>query len=118
MSFYSENQYRVRWPSPQRHESYLVEVHQLLTIHLLGLVKRGELDVLRGERLVGERSLDSVEIVGADGHEMSLTRQVLVELILQGNEGFIARLVELDVAEDGTGHQRTDLHGLFHIISA
>lgn len=91
---------------------YLVEVHQLLAIHLLGLVQRDKLDVLGGQSLVGEGALDGVQIVGTNRNQGALARQVLVQLILKGNEGLIASLVELDTSEDGTGHVRSDLGGL------
>lgn len=76
---------------------YLVEGHQLLTIHLLGLVQRDKLDVLGRQSLVGERALNGVQIVGPDRDQSSLARQVLVKLVLKGDEGLIASLVELDV---------------------
>jgi len=43
-----------------------VEVHQFLTVHLLGLVQRSELDVLRGLCLISEGALDSIQIVRTD----------------------------------------------------
>jgi hypothetical protein len=91
---------------------YLVEGHQLLAIHLLGLVQRDELDVLGGLSFVGEGALDGVQIMGTDRDQSPLARQVLVQFILKGNERLIASLVELDTAENGTGHVRSDLGGL------
>ena len=90
-----------------------VELHQLLGIHLLGLVQGDELDVLRGESLIGERSLDSIQVMGTDRYQSPVSCQVRVELILQRNEGLIAVLCELDVSQDGTSNQRSDLGGLF-----
>lgn len=91
---------------------YLVESHQLLAVHFFRLVKRDKLDVLRGKGLVCERSLDGVQIVGTDGNKGSLPGEVLVKLVLQGDEGFVTRLIELDVAENGTGDEGTNLHSL------
>lgn len=91
---------------------YLVEAHQLFAVHLLGLVQGSELDVLGGLSLVGEGALDFVQIVSTDRDQSALTRQVLVQLILKGNEGLIASLVELDTTENGARHVRSDFGGL------
>jgi hypothetical protein len=45
---------------------YLIEVHQFLSIHLLGLVQRGELDVLGRVGLIGEGTLDGIQVVGTN----------------------------------------------------
>jgi len=97
---------------------YLVESHQLLAIHLLGLVQWDKLDVLRGQSLVGKGALDSVQIVGTDRDQGALARQVLVQFILKGNERVIASLVELDAPENGAGHVRPDFGGLKGPISS
>lgn len=89
-----------------------VEGHEFLAGHFLGLVERDELDVLGREGFVCEGALDGVEIVSSDGDERSVTSQVLVKLVLEGDEGFIAVLGELDVAEDSAGNQRSYLEGL------
>lgn len=89
-----------------------VEGHEFLARHFLGLVERDELDVLGGEGFVCEGALDGVEIVSSDGDERSVTSQVLVKLVLQGDEGLIAVLGELDVAKDGAGNERADLESL------
>jgi hypothetical protein len=39
--------------------SNLVELHEFLAVHFLGLVERDELNLLRWERLVREGTLDS-----------------------------------------------------------
>lgn len=91
---------------------YLVEVHQLLTVHLLGLVQWNELDVLRGLSLIREGALNGVQIMGTDRDQRALTRKILVQLILKGNEGLVASLVELDTTENGAGHVGSDLGGL------
>lgn len=96
---------------------YLVESHQLLAVHFFRLVERDKLDVLRGKGLVCERALDGVQIVGTDGNKGSLPGEILVELVLQGNEGFVTRLVEFDIAENGTGDEGADLHSLRSCIS-
>jgi hypothetical protein len=38
--------------------TYLVELHELLAVHLLVLVQRDELDLLRRQRFVREGALD------------------------------------------------------------
>lgn len=96
---------------------YLVESHQLLAVHFFRLVEGGKFDVLRGKRLVCERSLDGVQIMGTDGNKGSLPGEVLVKLVLQGDEGFVTCLVELDIAENGTGDEGTDFHSLRLYIS-
>lgn len=90
----------------------LVELHQLLAVHLLGLVEGDEADVLGGEGLVGEGALNGVEVVGADGDEGSLPGQVLVKLVLEADEGLVSLGSELDVAQDGAGDVGADLFAL------
>lgn len=41
-------------------------------------------------------------------HQLSLSTQVLVELVLEGNEGVVTFLSEGDVSEDGGGYVGTD----------
>lgn len=97
--------------------TYFVESHQFLTIHLLGLVKGDKFDVRGRKSLVGERPLDGIQIVGTNGDQGSLTGQILVKLVLQGNERLIASLVELDTSEYGTRHVGPDLRGLLIYFS-
>lgn len=92
--------------------TYLVEGHQFFSIHLLGLVQGSEFNVLGREGLVGERTLDSVEVVSTNGNQSSLTGQVLVKFILEGNEGLITGLVELDSAQDSGRDVGSDFCGL------
>jgi hypothetical protein len=92
--------------------AYIVEGHQFLSVHLLGLVQGSEFDVLRREGLIGERALDSVEVVSTNGNQSSLTGQVLVKLILERNEGLITGLVELDSAKDSARDVGSDSCGL------
>lgn len=113
----------------------LVEAHELLTVDLLGLVQGDKVDVLGWEGLVGEGALDCVEIVGTDAtsqlsafysfcakpasmpklepphvrNQCSLSRKVLVELVLQADEGVVGVLGELDVAKDRAGSIGADL---------
>jgi hypothetical protein len=92
--------------------TYLVEGHQFLSVHLLGLVQGSEFNILGREGLVGERALDSVEVVSTNGNQSSLTGQVLVKFILEGNEGLITGLVELDSAQDSGRDVGSDFCGL------
>lgn len=95
----------------------LVESHQLLSIHLLGLVQRSELDILGWQGLVGERTLDGVKIVSPDGNERSLAGQVLVKFVLKRNEGLIAGLVEFDTAQNSTGNVGSDFRRLVVVLA-
>lgn len=47
--------------------------------------------------------------MGSDGDEGSVSGQVLVQLVLQGDEGVVAFGGELDVAQDGAGNVGSDL---------
>lgn len=96
---------------------YLVKSHQFLTVHLLGLVKGDKFDVLGRESLVCEGALDSVQVMGTNGDQGSLTGQILMKLVLQGNERLVASLVELHTSEDGTGHERPHPSGLLRYFS-
>lgn len=89
-----------------------VKGHEGLASELLGLVQGDELEVPGRQCLVCEGTLDGVQVVGSDGHERSLASQVLVELVLQRNEGLVSILGELDVAEDGARHVGPDLCGI------
>jgi len=106
----------------------LVECHHFFAVHLLRLVQGREVDILWWQSLIRERSLDCVEIMGADPaqsqsedciyafpgssnysrHEGSLSCQVLVKLILQADEGLICCLGKLEVPEDRAGDVRSD----------
>lgn len=44
--------------------TYSVEFHQLITIHIFGLIQWGELDVLGRQSIIAERAFDSVEVMG------------------------------------------------------
>ena len=92
----------------------LVKLHKLLRVHLLCLVERDELNLLRLESLVCEGALDrchllvvarkpmlvppTIEIVCSDGDQCTLASQVLVQLVLERNEGVVARLCEGDAS--------------------
>ena len=97
---------------------YLVELHHLLAVHLFRLVQGSELDVLRGKGFVGEGSLDGVQIMGANGDQSTLSCEILVELVLEGNEGLVACLGELDVSQNGAREVRSDLRRLMSGVSA
>ena len=103
---------------PHMQLPYLVEGHQLLSVHFLGLVQRNKFDVFRRQGLVGERSLYRIQVVSTDRNERSLPCKVLVKFVLQGDEGFIASLIELDVPQDSTRDQGSDFRSLCHISSA
>lgn len=92
--------------------TYLVEGHQLLAVHLLGLLQRDKLDVLGRQSLIREGTFNGVQVMGANGYKGPLTRQVLVKLILEGDEGVVAGRVELDIAQNSTRDVWSDLGGL------
>ena len=91
----------------------LVERHELRAAVLLGAVQRREAEGVRWQRLVGERRLDRVEVVRADGHERAAAREVLVQLVLQINEARVALRGEAHVAQHRAGKVRPDLRGLW-----
>ena len=70
-------------------ETRLVYRHELLRRVLLVLVKRRKLDVLRWTGLIAERSADGVEVVGTDSDELAAAADILVELVLQVDEGVV-----------------------------
>lgn len=84
--------------------SYIVEIHQFFPIQFACLIQRHEADVLWGKRFVREWALNRVEIMGTDGYKSSLAGEILVELILQGDERFIPSLVESDISQNSTGN--------------
>ena len=69
-----------------------VKLHQLGRAVLFGLIQRYELDISWFLCHVPERSLDGVEVVSPNGGESSLAGQVLVQLVLQVDEGVVPRL--------------------------
>lgn len=89
-----------------------VEGHEFFSVHFLGLIQGNKLNVPGRQSLVGEGALDGVQIVCSHGHQGSVSSQVLVQLVLQSNEGFIAVGSELDIAQDGTRDVRADLCGV------
>lgn len=95
---------------------YFIKLHHFFSVHLLSLVKRSKLDVLRRQGLVGERALDRVQIVGSDGNKSALSCKVLVKLVLEGNERLIARFGELDIPQDGTGEVWSYLRSLGGVL--
>lgn len=92
--------------------SYLIESHQFLGVHFFGLVQWHEFDVLGRQSIVGEGTRNGVKIMGTDRNQGSLTGKVLVQLVLEGNEGFVTRLIKSDIAKDSTGDVWADLCGL------
>lgn len=84
----------------------LVEAHHFGSSHDCGLVERGEGDVVGRAGLVGEGAFDSVKVVGADGDEGTLPRQVLVQLVLQRDEAVVALRGEGDPTQHGGAEVR------------
>ena len=64
-------------------------LEKLSCVHLLSLLEGAENDVLRGTCLVGDRALHLVVVVGAHRAEGSATANVLVEFILEVDEGVV-----------------------------
>mmetsp|Transcript_25811 Transcript_25811/g.55293 ORF Transcript_25811/g.55293 Transcript_25811/m.55293 type:complete len:252 (+) Transcript_25811:1391-2146(+) len=97
----------------------LVEFHEVLGIELPRLLQRREDNLLRGQGLVSEGPLEGVQVVRADGDERPLAAQVLVQLVLQVDEGLVRLLGEGDPAQRGAHDVRAnerrlrlDVHGL------
>ena len=67
----------------------LQDIEELGCGQLLGLLEGAENNVLRGACLVGDRALNLVVVVGAHGAEGSATADVLVEFILEVDEGVV-----------------------------
>lgn len=88
---------------------YLVKLHHFLASHLLGLVQGRELDLIRRQGLIGEGTLDGVQVMGTDGDKGTLSSKVLVQLVLESDEGFVAGLCEVDIPEDGAREVGSDL---------
>lgn len=84
--------------------SYIVEIHQFFPVQFACLIQGHEADVLWWKRFVREWALNRIEIMGSDGDKSSLAGEILMELILQGDERFIPSLVESDISQNSTGN--------------
>ena len=96
--------------------AHLVELHKLLAIHFLCLVERDELNFLGLESLICEGTLDrcstlaltlrpfvvppTIKIVRSNRDQCTLASQVLVQLVLQRNEGVVSCLCEFDISQN------------------
>lgn len=54
--------------------------------------------------------------MSTNGNKCTLSSKVLMKLVLQGDEGLVASLVELHVAQDSARHEGSDFHGLVPAI--
>lgn len=79
----------------------LIELHKLFSIHFLCFIQGSEFHVLGRKCFICKGTLDSVIVMSTNGHQRSLSGEVLVQFVLEGNERVVARLVELDTAENG-----------------
>lgn len=68
----------------------LVMNHEFLARHRFGLIQRHKLDVLGRQGCVSKGSADTVEVVRAYRDEGSLAGEILMQLVLQSNEGFVS----------------------------
>lgn len=75
-------------------QAHLVADHQLGGGALDVPVQRRKLDLVWISAHVPERSLDRVKVVSTDSDESPLTAQVLVQLVLEGDERLVFELVE------------------------
>jgi hypothetical protein len=50
--------------------------------------------------------------MSTNGNKCTLSSKVLMKLVLQGDEGLVASLVELHVAQDSARHEGSDFHGI------
>lgn len=64
-------------------------LEELRCVHLLGLLECAEHDVLWCACLVGDRALHLVVVVGAHGTKGSSAANVLVQLVLEVDEGVV-----------------------------
>lgn len=69
-----------------------------MSVHLFLLIKRGELDLSRCSRIVGEGSLDGVKIVCSDRDESASSAEIVVKLVLVVDERIVRRLSECHVS--------------------
>ena len=69
--------------------THLVDRHQLLCGVRLVFGQRYKLDVLRRSCLIPERCLDGIEVVRADGDELPSPAEILMQLVLQVDEGLV-----------------------------
>ena len=69
--------------------THLKDGHELLGGVRLGLPERGKANISRRQRLVREWWSERVEVVCPDRDELPAPTDVLVQLVLQVNEGFI-----------------------------
>jgi len=86
----------------------LVKGHELLCVHVLLLVQWSKLNILGCQSLIGERALDSVEIMGSNCNKSTLPANVHVELILQIDKVLVVEFRELDIPENGADNEGTD----------
>jgi hypothetical protein len=89
----------IQEPRQRRKPHYLIEGHQLLSIHFLRLIQRYKADILRRKGLIGEWTLNSVQIMSANGHQRPLPGKILVELVLQCDERLVSSFVKGDIPE-------------------
>lgn len=58
-----------------------------------------------------------IQVVGANGHQGSLSSKILVELVLESDEGLIPSLVKTDIPKYCPGNIWSNLLGLFSMVS-
>lgn len=133
-SFFGYKQAMSHCSSSLKESSYLVEFHQAVTIHFLGLIERNELDVLGSQSFVRERTFNGIQIMSTHGGQCSLSKchmtipvnplylplykhtvpaNVVVKFILKIDEAGVVGWCESDVTKDGTDNIRTDLRSLY-----
>ena len=64
-------------------------LEELRCVHLLGLLECAEHNFLRRTSLVGDRALHLIVVVGAHGTKGSSAANVLVQLVLEVDEGVV-----------------------------
>jgi hypothetical protein len=83
-----------------------------VSISLFSLVKSNELDFFRLQSFVGQRALDSIEIVSTERHQSPFSSKIVMEFVLQVNEAVVTFLGEGNVSQDSTD---TDLSQIVHL---
>jgi hypothetical protein len=85
----------------------LVVLHQFRGGERSSLLERRKRYVLRRVRFVRERTLDLFKVVRPDRHQSAFAADVLVQLVLQVDEGVVPSLVELYASQHGAHHEGT-----------
>ena len=102
----------MRWPITLFERTHLIHCHELLRCIFFVLSQRNEFDILWRSGLISERSLDSVQIMGTDGYELSSSTEILMKFVLQINERRVGPFSERNTAQNRARKVRPNLLSL------